>query len=130
MSNLGAYQDMTVAAKTVGGPYNLAGLLIGGGVVVGSALTSTVFVLAPRAKKAVINLKERIQVRRQLRLSQDYFVSSGGISNEGLQFLAGDTFTVLAQDGDAVLIEKHGEENNPYFVSAQLLRKISNFNNL
>ncbi|MBQ4039249.1 MAG: hypothetical protein IJD05_07080 [Bacteroidaceae bacterium] len=128
MSNLGAYQTMTTTAKAVGGPYNLAGLLVGAGAVIGTGIGCGVALLAPRIKKAVIDLKERYQEQRQLRLSQKYTATTSGISNEGLQFAAGDAFVVLAQDDDAVLIEKVGEEGNPYFVSADLLRKISNFN--
>ena len=35
MSNLGWYQVMTTAAKKVGGPLKLAGLVLGSGIVIG-----------------------------------------------------------------------------------------------
>ena len=40
-----------------------------------------------------------------------------------------DTFKVLEIDGDAALIEKIGDENNPYYVSARFLRGISDYTN-
>ena len=41
----------------------------------------------------------------------------------------GDKFKVLESDGDAVLIEKIGDLTNPYFVSAELLKDISDYKN-
>lgn len=49
------------------------------------------------------------------------------VSNEGLQFHVGETFKVLERDGNAVLIEKLGDDNNPYFVVAELLNEISDY---
>lgn len=40
-----------------------------------------------------------------------------------------DTFKVLEIDGDAALIEKISDENNPYYVSARFLRRISDYAN-
>ena len=56
-----------------------------------------------------------------------YVVNVAGKSNEGVQFEVGDQFHVLEITGDIVLIEKIGDLNNPYFVSADLLRSISDF---
>ena len=39
----------------------------------------------------------------------------------------GSTFHVLEQDQDSVLITVPGDKNNPYFVSAAKLSKISNY---
>ncbi len=38
-----------------------------------------------------------------------------------------ETFKVLERDGNAVLIEKLGDDNNPYFVAAELLNEISDY---
>ena len=46
-------------------------------------------------------------------------------SNEGLAFSVGDQYRILELDGDAALIEKIGDKNNPYFVSAKFLNSIS-----
>lgn len=50
-----------------------------------------------------------------------------GVSNENLAFELGDRFKVLEFDGDAILIEKIGDSNNPYVVSSEFLEKISNY---
>jgi hypothetical protein len=57
-----------------------------------------------------------------------YTVTTEGTSNEGLEFKIGDPFKVLETDKDAVLIEKIGDSDNPYFMSAELLKNISNYN--
>ena len=46
---------------------------------------------------------------------------------EGLNLNEGSTFHVLEQDQDSVLITVPGDKNNPYFVSAAKLSKISNY---
>lgn len=56
-----------------------------------------------------------------------YSVTAEGVSNEGLEFKIGDQFRVLEKDKDAVLIEKIGDDNNPYFVSEELFKNISNY---
>lgn len=56
-----------------------------------------------------------------------YSVTAEGISNEGLEFKIGDQFRVLETDKDAVLIEKLDDDDNPYFVSEELLTNISNY---
>lgn len=118
MSNLGLYQTMTTVAKKVGGPKNFL-LLVGisgyGVFRIGEAGIKKFF-------KAVIQYKNNQKIS-----SKFYVVHSTGESNEGLYFAVGDTFRVLESDGDAVLIEKKGEENNPYFVSRQLLQNISDY---
>lgn len=121
LSNLGAYQWMTTVAKKVGGPVNLllltgtAGAMIykGGEIVVKKCVRT---INAHKAAKPVLEVKEHL-----------YTVASGGRSNEGLEFAEGDRFRVLEADGDSILIEKIGDKDNPYFVSAELLRRISNY---
>lgn len=53
-----------------------------------------------------------------------YSATAERISNEGLAFKIGDQFRVLEIDRDAVLIEKIVDNNNPYFVSEELLTNI------
>lgn len=121
MSNLGAYQWMTTAAKKVGGPGNL--LLLAG--TAGAVLYKggeTVVKQCIKTVKVNKSIKSATEAKGDL-----YKVTSTGISNEGLEFAVGDQFRVLEADGDSVLIEKIGNENNPYFVSAELLRKISDY---
>lgn len=121
MSNLGAYQWMTTRAKKVGGPINLlmlagtagAAIYKGGEIAVRQCVKA---IKAHKAKKLTIEANERL-----------HEVISADKSNEGLEFAIGDQFRVLDMDGNSVLIEKIGDGNNPYFVSAELLHKISDY---
>ena len=54
-------------------------------------------------------------------------VKKDGKSKEGLIFKVGDQFKVLEVDGDAALIERIGDNNNPYFVSVDFLKTISDY---
>lgn len=121
MSNLGGYQKITTWAKRVGGPRNLVIIFMTGGAIVGK-------VSEVGAKAGISYIKGKIsKLKGHSKNGEIYDVLSYGKSNEGLEFKIGDKFAVLEIDADAVLIEKIGDHNNPYFVSAQLLRKISNF---
>ncbi len=50
------------------------------------------------------------------------------MDSNGLVFKVGDNFRILNHDADAILIEKLGDDNNPYFVSADFLKQISEYN--
>lgn len=121
MSNLGWYQIMTTVAKKCGGPLKLFGLVAGGGILVGALGTKAVDGVAGSVKNTAAKKKK---AREQLKI---YNVCEEGVSNEGLQFHVGDTFKVLERDGNAVLIEKIGDSNNPYFVASDFLNKISDY---
>ena len=119
MSNLGLYQTMTTMAKLVGGPLNLAICVAGGGVVTGGGVVAAYFLI-----------KEKINAKREERQQEAaivYTVQREGQSNEGLVFKVGDQFRVLFIHDDAVMIEKLGDNNNPYVVSAELLETISDY---
>ena len=121
MGNLGMYQWMTTIAKKVGGPKNLLLLTFAGGAVVG---------VGGYAGGAAISRSIQNN-RRKKRLSESntviYTVKEEKASNEGVLFQIGDQFRVLERDGDAVLIEKLGDQHNPYFVSGKSLSMISNY---
>lgn len=121
MSNLGWYQIMTTVAKKVGGPRNLAGLLIGGGAIVGGTVVA--------GSVAIKNNIDRIlyEKKRKETAAIVHTIMTEAQSNEGLIFRVGDQFKVLEIDGDAALIEKIGEITNPYFVSAEFLKAISDY---
>lgn len=122
MSNLGAYQWLTSAAKKVGGPKNLVGIIAGTGAVAGVAVYKGGEIVVKKIKKKIN--KEELQETSDTII---YSVTAEGVSNEGLEFKIGDQFRVLETDKDAVLIEKIGDDNNPYFVSEELLKNISNY---
>lgn len=121
MSNLGWYQVITTLSKKVGGPLNLLGIVAGVGVIGGVAGTKGVEALVGSQKKKAAEKEKTAE------LLKTYTVSKEGLSNEGLQFHVGETFKVLERDGNAVLIEKLGDDNNPYFVAAELLNEISDY---
>ena len=122
MSNLGAYQWITSTSKKVGGPVNL--LLLTG------AAGATLYKLGEIGVKKVIKAFKAYQATKTKCLQSDeniYSVTSPGTSNEGVEFPIGTKFQVLEKDSDFVLIGKIGDKNNPYFVSAEFLSTISNF---
>lgn len=123
MSNLGWYQILTSMAKRVGGPKQLISLFVGGGFLIGGGAVAGGNVIK---KKVTTKINKKKQAEKAAII---YTVSSEGKSNEGLLFKAGETFRVLETDGDAGLIEKLGDENNPYFVSLKFLETISDYSN-
>jgi uncharacterized membrane-anchored protein YhcB (DUF1043 family) len=120
VGNLGAYQLITTVAKKVGGPVKLAaGVAVGGYVVIRTA--------EGVIKKVIKKVKKHKETKTALNTSKLYTVHECAESNEGLMFNISDTYRVLEKDGDSVLIEKIGDANNPYFVSEELLGKISDY---
>ena len=122
MSNLGAYQWITSTSKKVGGPINLL-------LLTGAAGAAVYKVSEFGVKKCIKVLKAHQATKTKcLKVNANiYSVTSPGTSNEGVEFPIGTKIKVLETDGDSVLIEKIGDENNPYFVSKEFLRTISDF---
>ncbi len=121
MSNLGWYQIMTTVSKKVGGPLNLVKILFGGGAVAGGGIAVGTITIKNKVTK---KLNEK---KRKSEAAIVYTVKTDQKSNEGLSFKVGEQFKVLEVDGDAALIVKLGDNNNPYFVSAKFLRSISDY---
>lgn len=117
MSNLGWYQKITTYSKKVGSPVNFLLLVAGGGYGVGRILEFGI-------KKTIKGVRRKSKV---IDTKNVYTVHSHGESNEGIIFDVGDSFRILEIDEDVVLIEKKGDTNNPYYVSANLLHSISDF---
>lgn len=121
MSNLGWYQVMTTMAKRVGGPRRFMALLSGCSALIGGVAVAG----GSKIKKTVDKSLE--DKKRIADAAVVYTVAKEGHSNEGLAFNVGDKFKVLEVDGDAALIDKIGDENSPYFVSADFLKSISSY---
>ena len=119
MSNLGMYQKIVQMSKAVGGPKKLLGITLIIGYGVGRVIEAGVKTVIKKAIKKLSSKKE-LPV---------YAVDTYGKSNDGVEFKVGDLFRVLESDGDAVLIEIIDNPNNPYFVSADFLRTISQYPN-
>ena len=121
MSNLGAYQIMTTLAKKVGGPAILAVLTAVGGYIVLRPVEAGI-------TKGVKNVKKHIDNKKTaLKNIEIYEATSDGEEKNGFQLHTGDKYRVLESDGDAVLVEKIGDTNNPYSVSSDFLSSISNY---
>lgn len=118
MSNLKWYQHITTWSKKVGGPQNFIAILMGSGYIIGKGGEFIVKKAVKTVKK--LSKKENHDVRI-------YTVTSNGKSNDELEFIIGDRYKVLKSDGDCILIEKIGDSNSPYFVSAGFLSSISDF---
>lgn len=122
MSNLGWYQKITTASKAVGGPKRLFGLVFAGGASVGvggTILTQKTF----KAIKNKINKKNTNHINN----GKIFRVITKGTDSNGLVLKFGDNYRILNHDGEAILIEKLGDDNNPYYVSADFLKEISEF---
>lgn len=117
MSNLGLYQKMTIYAKKVGGPINFLLLIASCGYGVGKMIEGGI-------KKSVKIIKNHSNDKTSIKL---HHVHSECTCSGGVNFKTGDSYIILERDKDAVLIEKIGDTNNPYFVSVDLLRSISDF---
>lgn len=111
---LGLYQSIVVWSKKLGGPKRFIALTMASGYLVGRTVEVGVKTLAKAAKKSK---KPPLPT---------YTIHTAA-SSDDLHFSAGDTFHILEQDKDAVLIEKIGDANNPYFISTQELKNISDY---
>lgn len=120
MSNLGLYQWMTTSSKACGGPLKFLGLVAAGGYVTGKFIELG----AGFTKKKV---SEKIN-KNSTQKDKLYSVIKDGKSNEGVEFKIGDSIRVLDIDKDVVLIEKIGDDNNPYYVSMEFLSDITDYN--
>ncbi|MDV4150440.1 hypothetical protein R0131_06290 [Clostridium sp. AL.422] len=122
MSNLGGYQVMTKLAKKVGGPKNLMILTLGSGYLLFR-------VVEAGGRKCVKIAKKHLNKKEVEYYNTDeiYEVTTDGKSEDGLELSVGDKYRVIESDGEAIIIEKIGGLDNPYFVSIDFLKTISNF---
>jgi len=120
MGNLGWYQLMTKYAKKVGGPKNFIALLMGGGYLLGKGSEVAI-------KKIVKATKKNSKNSREYDTQKIFEVTANGKYKDEIEMVIGDRYRVLESDGESILIEKINDSNNPYFVSADFLHKVSNF---
>ena len=116
MNNLGLYLLIPKWSKKLGGPQNFLALVGIGGYAIGK-------VLEKPTKKLYKLYKEKTKVV----VLGTYTVETAYQVSKELEFQPGDKYNVLEVDKDAVLIEKIGDDNNPYFVDGKLLTKISDY---
>lgn len=123
MSNLGTYQWITTAAKKVGGPVRLLLLVAGSGYLI---IRSAEF-----GGKQIYRIIKGHKGKTFSKITSnalEYTVTKEGVSNENIKFSVGEKFCILEADGDAILVDKKGDPNSPYFVSKELLMSISEYN--
>ena len=121
MSNLGTYQLMTTLAKKVGGPKVLACVLTVLGWAVGRSGEAGAKAIVNKFRNAPHTSSDYQHLRETFAVTVTTELAEGLILNEG------STFHVLERDQDSVLIAVPDDKNNPYFVSAEKLSKISNY---
>lgn len=126
MSNLGGYQTIVEWSKKLGGPGKLVVTLLTAGVVGGVVIVKGGGTIVKKGKQAAAIHKEKKKME-SAKAAVIYTVNTAKKSNEGLELKGGDQFRVLAVDDNAVMIELMGNDNNPYFVDAKLLRSISDY---
>ena len=113
---------MVTVAKKVGGPLVL---------VVGTAVSG--WAIGRGAEAGGKGIAKRVKAARQNKAESarettvTFTVAGEADCGGGLTLQAGDEFRILSRDGDAVLIEVLEDADNPYFVSAEILMKISDF---
>lgn len=118
MSNLGGYQTLTTIAKRLGGP---------GRLIIATMVSGYVVIRVAEVAGKTVYEKINEFKKENLTKVKEFIVNLDATDEQGLVFKKGDHFKVLESDGDAVLIELIGDEHNPYFVSGDFLKKISDY---
>ena len=116
MGNLGMYQIITTISKKMGGPINFLLVVAVGGYITGRTVEWA-------GKGIVKAMTEAEKDRRIYTVKSSYIIA--GNEEKYCELRPGDQYKILARDGDAVLIEKIGDKNNPYYVSKSFLENIT-----
>ena len=122
MGNLGSYQTMVTLAKKVGGPGRLALIIAASGGLLG-------YGVKPGCEAVWRRVRPSHQVKGGgLQECQEHLtVTSDADCGAGLSLHVGDEIRVLERDGDALLVKIVGNNDNPHVVSAEVLRRASDF---
>ena len=122
MGNLGYYQLLTTVAKKVGGPVVL---------IVGTAATGwAVGRVAEAGGKKAVKVAKSKQTRGNANVPESdpiFTIHTDGDASSQLKLHVGAQYRVLERDENAVLIEVLGNTDNPYFVSSEILSRLSDF---
>lgn len=119
MNNLGWYQWFTTNAKKVGGPLRLMGLIAVGGY----AIIRTVEAGAKKSIK-VVKARHKRALNDELPICN---VTADGSIEKDVRVKRGDQIKICAIDGNAVMIEVIGNENNPYFIDMKRLKSLTDY---
>jgi len=123
MSNLGFYQKITSISKKVGGPKVLLGITAMAGFIIGRSGEAGI----KKIIKGITRNRNSTGVGFNYK-DMVFTVTKNRKDSSGLIFSIGEQYRILECDGDAYLIEKLGDTNNPYFISIDFLKTISDIN--
>lgn len=119
MGNLGAYQAVTTLMKKVGGPVQLAVIVIGAGYIV----------LRPAeegARRFARSLKKKWEKKKLFGGADINHMTADLCLANGVTLNAGDEFAVLAVENDeALLMPKHGDAS--IILPIKLLCEVSDY---
>ena len=115
MSNLGGYQNITTWSKKFGGPYKFLFAVASAGYVFFRMIEGG-------GRHAYKSLKEETTTNKTK--INEYKVLRDAIDSQGLTFKVGDTIRILETANDVILIEKVGDNNNPYYVYYKFMNLI------
>lgn len=118
VSNLGNYQRMVTLAKKVGGPLTLATIVFSSGVA-----TTKIAEQGYKSVKKYMNTRTNSKVKAK----RIYTVHTDANYNDEIYFKKGRKLNVLIIDKDSAVVEVVGENDNPYVVTRDFLKKVSDF---
>lgn len=116
MSNLGWYQIMTTAAKKVGGPKALCGIVAVGGYGLFRALEAGVKAIVTKKKDSSEDLTSHV-----------YEFTDDVFNPVSISFYKGEKYVILDTVDDGFLISLTNGRCNPYVVSKETLVKHSTY---
>jgi hypothetical protein len=139
LGNMDPYIDLSVRAKNAGGPTALIEKLSAEGFAKGMIVTAAVSVALYGAEKGV-NLFVKYKTQRAMEIAaatadaiakaekrSSFAVETTREMQRSLTLTLGDKFRALTRDGDVIMIEVEGRNDNPFFVSGAQLQQISDF---
>lgn len=136
VGNLGGYQIITTLVKRLGGPtkavvkavIGLAFSVAGGGAIgyaVGEKHGEKKAIEAMKPQTGAIGSPAASEGQARIANGSEYLVSRAATSSDGTAFSPGDRLRVMDSDGDAVMVERVGDDNSPYWVSRAFLLSVA-----
>lgn len=121
VGNLGDYQRITQWSKSVGGPKQFLALVWAAGAMVGGAVSAAAKPIYKRAAGAY-----RRRVSGAAGTPPESFTVEGTVHlQKSSPLCEGETFRVIAQDGDTLVLEVEGRQDNPHVLSLEKLSAAS-----
>jgi hypothetical protein len=120
--NLGGYQVITTVVKRLGGPSKALFKAVGAiGYRIGKQKGADEAVAAMTVQAERIDTTDASENPSRVTATKEYLVTKSITSNDGTYFAPGDRLRVMDSDGDAVMVERIGDANSPYWISRDFL---------